>query len=251
MTFSIENKTAVITGGTTGIGLAVARRFVQSGARVVCIARRPNPSVEEIGATFVQADVAQEDQVVAGFNEAESLLGTFDIVILNAGMGGFDGDSLATLPTSELEDLVAVNTFGVFHGIKHCPAHTNDGGSIIITSTRGVDMAFPGYMLYSASKAPLVSMCKHAAMKLGARSIRVNTISPGTIASPMQPEDDEEARISQLGTCLGRIGYPEDIVGAYHFIAADESRYITGTDLRVDGGWLDGLTYRQADKLLE
>jgi NAD(P)-dependent dehydrogenase (short-subunit alcohol dehydrogenase family) len=121
---------------------------------------------------------------------------------------------------------------------------------VIITATAALHWAFPDYLGYTMSKAPLRSMCVHAAMKLGARGIRVNTVSPGTILTGMQPDDDPEATICRIVTCLGRVGTPEDVAGAYLFLAGDDSRYVTGTDLRVDGGWLDGITYREAERLL-
>jgi 3-oxoacyl-[acyl-carrier protein] reductase len=87
-------------------------------------------------------------------------------------------------------------------------------------------------------------------MKLGPRGIRVNTVSPGTIITAMQPEDDPEARIAPLATCLGRVGTPEDVAGVVAFLASDDARYVTATDIRVDGGWLGGITERERDALL-
>jgi 3-oxoacyl-[acyl-carrier protein] reductase len=146
--------------------------------------------------------------------------------------------------------MLDVNTMGVFHGLREATGRMRDGGSVVITATAALWWAFPDYMSYTASKAALLTMCTHAAMKLGPRGIRVNTVSPGTIITGMQPPDDPEARINPLVTCLGRVGRPEDVAGAYVFLASDDSRYVTGTDLRVDGGWIGGLTYAEADKLL-
>lgn len=247
---SLVGKTALVTGGTSGIGLAVVRRFAASGAAVVAVARKARPEVQEAGAHSLECDVSDEPQMAAGFERATELVGPLDIVVLNAGISALDHGALEGMSVHDLGEMLSVNTMGVFHGLKHAPWAMNDGGSIIVTGTATLQWAFPDYMAYSASKAPLPAMCKHAAMKLGGRGIRVNTVSPGTILSGMQPEDDDEARICAVATCLGRVGHPEDVVGAYHFLASDDSRYITGTDVRVDGGWIEGLTYAEAEAVL-
>jgi NAD(P)-dependent dehydrogenase (short-subunit alcohol dehydrogenase family) len=248
--FSLAGKTALVTGGTSGIGLAVVRRFVASGASAVAVARKARPEAHESGAHSLECDVSDESQMSAAFERATELVGPLDIVVLNAGISALDHGALQGMSVHDLAEMLSVNTMGVFHGLKHAPWAMNDGGSIIVTSTATLGWAFPDYMAYSASKAPLPAMCTHAAMKLGRRGIRVNTVSPGTILTGMQPEDDDEARICAVATCLGRVGRPEDVVGAYHFLASDDSRYITGTDVRVDGGWIGGLTYAEAEAVL-
>ena len=248
---SLAGKAALVTGGTSGIGLAVVHRFIASGARVVALARRVRPEVEASGAVSLVCDVADRQQVAEAFAEAVERLGELDVVVLNAGISDLDGDGLDRMSADALLRMLEVNTMGVFHGLQQAPGHMRDGGSIVITATGALWWPFPDYMAYTASKAPLRSLCVHAAMKLGARGIRVNTVSPGTIVTEMQPSDDPEARISPLATCLGRLGVPEDVVGAFHFLASDDSRYVTATDLRVDGGWLGGLTYAEAEALLD
>ncbi len=248
---TLVGRSAVVTGGTSGIGLAVVRRFREAGAAVVALARRPRPEAEEAGAVVVVCDVADEDAVARAFATAVELVGPLDVVVLNAGISELDGGATAEMDSDVFRQMLEVNTMGVFHGLRHGPSHMRDGGSIVITATAALWWPFPDYMAYTASKAPLRSMCVHAAMKLGPRGIRVNTVSPGTIVTEMQPPDDPEALINPLATCLGRVGAPEDVVGAYHFLASDDSRYVTGTDLRVDGGWIGGLTYAEAEALLD
>ena len=239
-----------MTGGTSGIGLAVVRRFVAEGADVVALARRARPEVEAAGARMIECDVADGGRVAVAFAEAVELLGPLDVVVLNAGVSELDGGGLEAMDAGAVERMLAVNTMGVFHGLGQAATHVRDGGSVIITATAALHWAFPDYLGYTMSKAPLRSMCTHAAMKLGARGIRVNTVSPGTILTEMQPADDPEARICEIVTCLGRVGTPEDVTGAYLFLAGDDSRYVTGTDLRVDGGWLEGISYGEAARLL-
>lgn len=247
----LAGKAALVTGGTSGIGLAVVERFVGAGADVVALARRTRSAADAAGARMIECDVADAGRTASAFGEAVELVGPLDVVVLNAGISELDGGGLEAIDPRGVERMLAVNTMGVFHGLGQAATHMRDGGSIIITSTAALRWAFPDYMGYTMSKAPLRSMCAHAAMKLGARGIRVNTVSPGTILTEMQPADDPEARVCEIVTCLGRVGTPEDVTGAYLFLAGDDSRYITGTDLRVDGGWLDGITYGEMDRLLE
>lgn len=250
-TGSLDGRRALVTGGTSGIGFAVVRRFAAEGAKVAALARTHRPDVEAAGAQMVVCDVTDEDQVAEGFATAQELLGgPLDALVLNAGVSDLDGDNLAATTTATFRAQLETNTLGVFHGLRQAD-RLRDGGSIAITSTAALRWPFPDYMTYSASKAPLEALCHHAAMKLGPRGIRVNTVSPGTIITAMQPDDDPEARIAPLATCLGRVGTPEDVAGVFVFLASDDSRYVTATDIRVDGGWVGGLTYAEAKRLLE
>ena len=246
----LAGRTAVVTGGTSGIGLAVVERFRAEGAQVVAMARGDRPEPEAVGARFVPCDVADEQQVASAFARAVELIGPLDVVVLNAGTAELDEDPPEIADPSVVRRLFEVNAMGVVHGLRHAPPQMRDGGSILITSTAALAWPFPGYLAYSASKAPLEALRTHAAMKLGPRGIRVNSVSPGTILTEMQPADDLEARLAPLTTCLGRVGTTEDVTGAFLFLASDESRYVTATDIRVDGGWLGGLTATEAERLL-
>jgi NAD(P)-dependent dehydrogenase (short-subunit alcohol dehydrogenase family) len=246
----LAGRTAVVTGGTSGIGLAVVRSFRAEGAQVVAMARRDRPEPGSVGAHFVPCDVADEDEVASAFARAEELVGPLDVVVLNAGSADLDEDPPEIADPSVIRRLFEVNAIGVVHGLRHASPRMQDGGSIVITSTAALAWPFPGYLAYSASKAPLEALRTHAAMKLGPRGIRVNSVSPGTILTEMQPADDLEARLAPLTTCLGRVGTTEDVTGAFVFLASDESRYVTATDIRVDGGWLGGLTGAEAERLL-
>jgi NAD(P)-dependent dehydrogenase (short-subunit alcohol dehydrogenase family) len=243
---------ALVTGGTSGIGLAVVRRFVEEGAEVVAVARRARPEVAEAGASMIAADVADPEDLERAFDHARELVGHLDVLVLNAGISELDtGPELTDDDAEHLRLQLDVNAMGVFHGLRLAGEAVRDGGSIAITSTAALAWPFPDYLTYAASKAPLATMRDHAAMKLGPRGIRVNTVSPGTILTPMQPDDDPEARIAPLATCLGRAGTTEDVTGVFVFLASPDSRYVTATDIRVDGGWLGGLTYAGAAALLD
>lgn len=236
----LEGKAALVTGGTSGIGLAVVRRFVEEGARVVAMARRERPDVDLVGAGFVPCDLADEAGVDGAVARAVELLGGLDAAVLNAGVFEED-DPDGPSPEAFLRQF-EVNAMGVLASMRASTTRMRDGGSVTITATAALRWAFPAYGGYSASKAPLEQLCRHAAMRLGPRRIRVNTVSPGTIITEMQPEDDEEATIAAYATCLGRVGRPEEVAGAFVFLASDDAGYVTGTDLRVDGGWIEGVT---------
>ncbi len=246
----LAGRSALVTGGTSGIGLAVASRFVSEGADVTALARRYRPEVDDVGARFVAADTTDRDQLAAAFATTTERTGPLDIVVLNAGIASLDADTLEGTDLDDVAELVRVNTMGVLHCLTLMPPHLRDGASVIITGSAATSWAFPGYMGYSLSKAPLADMARHAAMKLGGRGIRVNTVSPGTVLTPMQPADDPEARIARVATCLGRPAFPDEVAGVYLFLASGDSSYVTGTDIRVDGGWLDGLTEAHAETLL-
>ncbi|MGZ8614363.1 MAG: SDR family NAD(P)-dependent oxidoreductase [Actinomycetota bacterium] len=246
----LEGRSALVTGGSSGIGLAVVSRFVSEGADVTALARRYRPAVDDVGARFVAADTTDRDQLAAAFATTTERTGPLDIVVLNAGIASLDADTLEGTDLDDVAELVRVNTLGVLHGLTLMPSHLRDGASVIITGSAATSWAFPGYMGYSLSKAPLADMARHAAMKLGGRGIRVNTVSPGTVLTSMQPADDPEARIARVATCLGRPAFPDEVAGVYLFLASGDSSYVTGTDIRVDGGWLDGLTEAHAETLL-
>lgn len=246
----LHGHTAMVTGGSSGIGLAITSRFVSEGATVTVVARRYRPEVDDVGARFTAADTGDPDEMRAALASTFEQVGPLDVVVLNAGIAALDADTLEDTDLTEVEELVRVNTMGVLHGLACMPPYLRDGGSVIITASAATSWAFPGYMGYSLSKAPLYEMARHAAMKLGPRGIRVNTVSPGTVLTPMQPPDDPEARIARVATCLGRAAFPDELAGVYVFLASDDSAYVTGTDIRADGGWLEGLTEAHARAVL-
>ena len=191
---------------------------------------------------FVACDVADGGHVSRAFQQARDLLGPIDVFVLNAGISELDGGSLRAARAESLRRQFEVNAMGVFHGLREAPPHMRDGGSITITSTAALGWPFPDYLTYSASKAPISAMVSHAAMELGPRGIRVNSVSPGTIITSMQPDDDPEARTARIATCLGRVGTADEVAGAFVFLASDDAHYVSATDLRVDGGWIGGVT---------
>ena len=246
----LQDRTALVTGGSSGIGLAVVSRFVSEGAGVTALARHYRPEVDDVGGRFVAADTSDPAQMRAALAATVDHAGPLDVLVLNAGIASLDAGTLEATDLDDVEELVRVNTMGVLHGLTAMPPYLRDGASVIITASAATSWAFPGYMGYSLSKAPLYEMARHAAMKLGSRGIRVNTVSPGTVLTSMQPADDPEARVARVATCLGRAAFPDEVAGVYVFLASDDSAYVTGTDIRVDGGWLEGLTEAHLRTLL-
>ena len=239
--FSLEGKTAFVTGAAGGIGRAVAERFIAAGASVVITDIVDSQAVaSEIGAHFIQVDVSSEESVISGLQQAAKILGPLDIVVNNAGIGDV-GHTLEETSQALMERTTRINQWGVFYGLKHAPALMNDGGSIINTASLGAMIKMAGSGAYSATKAAVVSMSKMAALELGSRGIRVNAVCPGYIDTALG--SGEEGKIlSQQFTALGRAGTTDDLTGVFHFLAADESAYMTGQALVVDGGWSCGPT---------
>lgn len=243
---SLKNKVALITGGTNGIGLAVARNFVDSGATVTITGRRDSGEqvAGEIGADFVRCDATSEEQVESCFNAVERQHGKIDILVINAGMADNEG-SIEDYPTDKMRNMIDVNLGGVFIALKYGPRHMSDGGSIITTgSVAGSGTTNPGAAVYAASKAGVSYLTRTAALELAPRSIRANAVCPALIAGTgMMTADDggpEAQLLSQL-TAYGRMGHQDEVVGAYNFLASPASTFITGQELRVDGGMTAGL----------
>ena len=243
--FALAGKTAIVTGGTAGIGRAVATQFVEAGARVGVVGRREAGTAIaiEIGGTFFNADVTDQSQVAALFAGAAAEFGPLDVIVLNAGID----PGQATIADTEPEDLernLDVNFRHVFWGLKHGPVHMRDGGSIIVTSSTVAVTKVPTIAHYAAAKEAVVSLVKTAALELGERGIRVNAVLPGTTLSEMTPEDHWEVEVMRTMLPLGRHAVAsEDLVGLYQFLASDASRYVTGQAIACDGGMTAGLSY--------
>jgi NAD(P)-dependent dehydrogenase (short-subunit alcohol dehydrogenase family) len=247
--FSLHGKSALVTGAAGGIGRAVAERFIAAGARVVITDIVDGQGVADvIGARFLRMDVGSEDSVAEGLDRAHQELGPLDIVVNNAGVGDV-GTSLADTPADAFERITRINQWGVFYGLKHAPAHMNDGGSIINTSSLAALIKMAGSGAYSASKAAVISLTRMAALELGHSGIRVNAVCPGYIDTALGSGDEGQI-LSEQFTALGRKGTPADLVGAFHFLASDESSYLTGQALVVDGGWSCGPSPQILETLL-
>ncbi len=247
--FSLIGKVALITGGCSGIGLAIVKRFIAAGAQVIAADLKRTSALDDSGASFVAIDVADENRVATAFAYVESKFGKFDILVNNAGIGLQEGRMIEA-DVDAFNRTLSVNLNGVLYGLKYGPRHMNNGGSIINTASLAASVTMPEYTGYSVSKAGVVKLTQQAAVELGGRNIRVNAVCPGTTLTPMEPADSKESQICSYVTALGRTGTPEEQAAVFHFLASDDSSYITAQAINVDGGWVNGLTYAEIDKLL-
>ena len=238
---------ALVAGGTAGIGLAVAKAFAQAGAITTIGGRRDGAAevAAEAACRFVRLDVADESSIVAALADAAARDGKLDVLVLNAGIGQPPGP-LAKLDSSAAAAVVQTNLLGTFYGLKHAPAHMNDGGSIVLTSSISAVSGTPFEGLYGATKAAVSALARSAAVDLGPRGIRVNAVQPGPTWTALNPMPE---RWSEVMAPLGRKGTVEDLVGTYLFLASDASRYLTGQAITVDGGTTLGMS-RELLKLL-
>ena len=240
--FSLEGRTALVTGGTSGIGKAVAEACIAHGARVVVADIVDGTAISKsMGAGFVHVDVSSEESVASALQQSVELLGgNLDVVVLNAGIGDV-GPTFEETDQSLIDKVTKINHYGVLYGLKHAPKHMNDGGSIISTSSMAAFINVPGAGVYSAGKRAVVSMTEMAALELGSRGIRVNTVCPGYTATALGSGEEGE-KLCEAFTALGRVATVEDMAGVYVFLASPASAYMTGQALKVDGGWQCGPT---------
>jgi NAD(P)-dependent dehydrogenase (short-subunit alcohol dehydrogenase family) len=242
--FSLKDNVAVITGGTSGIGLKAAERFIAAGAKVVIAGRKDGTEIaEKIGATFVQCDVSNEESVAALMKTAQESYGNIDIIVNNAG-ANFGYDMLMDTDITDFDKNFNINTKGVVFGIKYGVPHMNDGGRIVnVSSVAGLQGA--AYLSpYVASKWAVIGITRTAAVELGEKGIRCNAICPTSVNTPMAntPEGQPQLRMERKAVPLGRIAEPEEIASMIHFLASTDCNFINGQAIAVDGGFTAGMS---------
>ena len=244
----MPNYNAVITGGSSGIGLATAKRFVEEGAQVVIIGRREK-AIQEAAAhigknvTTVVGDVSRLEDLDRLYDVVKEKHGHIDILFANAGAGTVA--PLAAATEAHFDQTFDVNVKGMFFTVQKALPLFTSGGSIILNSSVSNVKGLPAFSAYAASKAAVRSFARSWTMELLDRRIRVNTMSPGAIETPALAAttgltaEQAEAAVAQFTSQIpmGRRGKPEEIAAALTFLASDQSSYITGIDLAVDGGW--------------
>ncbi len=246
--FDLSLKHILITGAGSGIGLALATHFKKVGCIVSAVDLKVSDELLALSVNCFSVDVSDPDSLLLAFENAESKHGKLDGLINNAGIAIPEGP-IEDADLALLSKTLDVNVKGVYLGIKYAAKYLNEGGSIVNTASLAAHLTLPEYSIYSMSKAAVIQLTKNAALQLGSRDIRVNSISPGTVLTPMEPIDGVEATLAKSTTALARPAQVEDLLGAYHFLLADASKYITGIDVKVDGGWSAGITYSGIEKL--
>jgi NAD(P)-dependent dehydrogenase (short-subunit alcohol dehydrogenase family) len=247
MARKLEGKIAIVTGGTTGIGLATAKRFAAEGAKVFVTGRRRtelDAAVAAIGpgATGVQADSANLSDLNRLYERVKTEAGRIDVLFVNAGGGSML--PLGSITEEQYDDTFGRNVKGVLFTVQKALPLLVDGASVILTGSNASIKGTPAFSVYSASKAAVRNFARSWTLDLKTRGVRVNVISPGPIKTPGLVELAGPDAAQQKGLLdymastvpLGHVGEPDDIAGAAAFLASDDARFIAGAELFVDGG---------------
>ena len=253
----LEGRTAIITGGASGIGAATVRRFVDEGARVT-IADRDEEQGEALAAElgdatrFVSTDVSVEQDIAEMVAHTIDEFGQVDCLFNNAGFGGALG-SIADISVDDYDLTFDVLVKSVFLGMKHVATHMMERGSGSIINTASIAGIRAGYgpILYSTAKAAVVTMSQNAAMEFGTAGVRVNAICPGAVATPLLAGNPRASAddINRAGqgfesmTPIGHVADPSELASAALFLASADSSFVTGQALVVDGGVTAGIPY--------
>jgi NAD(P)-dependent dehydrogenase (short-subunit alcohol dehydrogenase family) len=239
----LDGKVAIVTGAASGIGFATAQRFASEGARVVIAdlkSDKATAAAKSIGANAlgVACDVSDESQVEAAVAQAIRQFGGLDIVVNNAGLMIFK--PLEEQTADDWRRVLSVDLLGAFYFVKQAFLHMRRGGSIINVSSIHAVETTPLVSAYAAAKAAVVSLTRSASLEGQAKGIRVNAILPGAVDTPMLWENPNvKSGLEQIDR--GILGKPEDIAAVVAFLAADESEFVRGSALIVDGGRLGKL----------
>jgi NAD(P)-dependent dehydrogenase (short-subunit alcohol dehydrogenase family) len=242
----LEGKIAVITGGNSGIGLATAKRFVSEGANVFIFGRRQNEideAISEIGKNVIgiQGDVSNLADLDRLFDVVKVQKGHLDILFANAGIAQFA--PLGEISEEHFDKIFRINVKGLLFTVQKALPILEDGGSIILNASIGSSKGVGGSSVYSATKAAVRSFARTWTVDLRDRKIRVNAISPGPIDTPIFSSITQNEEQSELfkknivnAVPMKRMGSPDEVAKVVSFLASDESSYVTGIELFVDGG---------------
>jgi len=246
-TKKLTDKVAIITGGNSGIGLATATRFVAEGARVFITGRRQaelDAAVKQIGgnAVGIQGDISRMADLDRLFATVKEQAGRIDVLFANAGLGEFV--PMGQITETHFDKTFGINVKGTLFTVQKALPLMPEGAAIVINGSIVTIKGFPAFGVYAASKAALRSFARTWAVDLKDRKIRVNVVSPGTIITPgyknelvMTDEQIEQFKAqAAASTPMGRVGTPDEIAKAVVFLASDDSSYVNGIELFVDGG---------------
>ncbi|MEV5280441.1 SDR family oxidoreductase [Streptomyces sp. NPDC051993] len=242
---ALNGKKALVTGGSRGIGAAIALRLAQEGADVAVTyvqgeegAREVVAKIEAMGRRGValRADLALAEDAVTSVERAEQALGGLDVLVNNAGVGVLG--PLGDITLGDVDRVLAVNVRGVFLASRTAAARMPHGGRIVtIGSCMAQRVPGPGGTLYAMSKAALIGLTKALARELGGRGINATLVHPGPIDTDMNPADGPTAPAQSALTSLGRYGVAQEVASMVAYLAGAEASYVTGAELAVDGGY--------------
>ena len=242
----LAGKVAVITGGNSGIGLAAAKRFVSEGAYVFITGRRQDELDKAVamlgsGARGVQGDVSNLDDLDRLFATVRAEKGHVDVLFANAGIGGMS--PLGSIPEDQFDKIFDVNVKGTLYTVQKALPLMRSGGSIILTGSTTGSMGTPAFSVYSATKAAIRNFARSWALDLKGTGIRVNVLSPGATTTPgllngLARTGMQEALLASLASQapLERLGSPDETAAVALFLASDESSFMMGGEVFVDGG---------------
>jgi NAD(P)-dependent dehydrogenase (short-subunit alcohol dehydrogenase family) len=243
----LENKVAVITGGNSGIGLSAAILFATQGAKVAVTGRNESSlrtAVKLIGenAIGIVADVSKLSNITAAYEEVSKNLGKIDVLIVNAGVS--IAAPLIDFTEEQFDETSNINFKGTFFSVQRALPYLNDGASIILTASATNEKGFASYAAYSATKAAVRSLARSFSTELLERNIRVNALSPGAVDTPFfgrggQSEEEVNGAKDYMANNMipaKRLGTTEEIAAAFLYLASDDSRYMIGAELVIDGG---------------
>jgi NAD(P)-dependent dehydrogenase (short-subunit alcohol dehydrogenase family) len=242
---TLLDRVAVVTGGSSGIGLAIATRFVGEGARVFVTGRRAEGLDEAIGligdgAVAVRCDSSKLADLDELYRIVEERAGRVDVLVANAG-GGTPG-ALGAVTEADFDTMFASNVKGVFFTVQKALPLLVDGARIILTGSTAASKAMPGASVYGASKATVRSFARSWMVELAHRGIRVNVLAPGPVITPglvgAAPVGEQEARLEMMrrGVPMGRLGQPDEIAEVALFLASELSSFVNGAEVFADGG---------------
>ncbi len=246
----LKNKVAVITGGSSGIGLGIAEHFYREGAKVVIFGRdaeKLDSAKQVMGNQIltVQGDVANTEDLKHLFEQTKAAYGNIDILVVNSGVGL--RLHVNDVTEENFDHMVNINYRGAYFTVKYAIDYLNSPASVILISSVAASMTVKHHSVYASTKAAVVKLAKNFAIDLADRGIRVNAISPGYIKTPIfdQRLEKDPAYLSRraANVPLKRIGTPQDIANAALFLSTDEASYITGIDFIVDGGY--GINFQE------
>ncbi|MBP1965983.1 SDR family oxidoreductase [Paenibacillus aceris] len=243
--YNLSGKVAIVTGASRGIGREIAELLAQHGAKVVInFASNPAKAEEVVAgikqnsgeALAVQADIGQVAEIEMLFEKTLAAFGQIDILVNNAGI--MITKPLAAMTEDDFDKQFAVNVKGTYFACQQALKHMNKGGRIINFSTSVAGMMFPAYSVYAGTKGAVEQFTRQLAKELGPAGITINAVAPGPVNTELFTIGKSEEQVQGIKNmnAFGRLGEPDDIAGAVLFLASEESRWITGQTIRINGG---------------